>query len=199
MKRLNFLFACLLFFVFSNSYSQDTYKVGNTEYYYGKVYSTTGKAMVKRSDANRAEFLKFQGYDKVPKGYEVDHIKPLSEGGTDDPSNMQLISKERHKVKTANEREYRSNSTMTSLPKYKSNSTYNSVDYSTPSSTNKTIYTGSKGGQYYINSNGNKTYIKSNSSSTYQNNYSSPKTIQTGSRGGQYYINSNGNKTYIKK
>ncbi len=32
--------------------------------------------------------------------------------------------------------------------------------YSNPSySTSNTIYTGSRGGQYYINSNGNKTYI----------------------------------------
>ena len=34
-------------------------------------------------------------------------------------------------------------------------STYSSPSYSTSS----TIYTGSRGGQYYINSNGNKTYI----------------------------------------
>lgn len=32
--------------------------------------------------------------------------------------------------------------------------------YSTPSySSSQTIYTGSRGGQYYINSNGNKTYV----------------------------------------
>lgn len=35
---------------------------------------------------------------------------------------------------------------------------YNSSNFDL--NTNKTIYTGPKGGQYYINSNGNKSYIK---------------------------------------
>jgi hypothetical protein len=43
-----------------------------------------------------------------------------------------------------------------------SNST-NTTSYSTPSySSSRTIYTGSRGGQYYINSNGNKTYVSRN-------------------------------------
>jgi hypothetical protein len=57
---------------------------------------------------------------------------------------------------------YRSTSTY-SAP---TNSVYNSYSstpvstYSTPSySSSPTIYTGSRGGQYYINSNGNKTYV----------------------------------------
>lgn len=38
--------------------------------------------------------------------------------------------------------------------------TYSYSNYSTPSYTStSTIYTGPRGGQYYINSNGNKTYI----------------------------------------
>jgi len=209
MKKI----ACLLsivILIITSCFSQETYKIGKTEYYYNQTYSTTGKPMVKRSETNKTEFLKSLGYDKVPDGYEVDHIKALSEGGTDDPSNMQLLTKERHAIKTANERSNRSNSTYSNYPKYNSNSTYNSsYQYSTPitpsSSASKTIYTGLKGGQYYINSNGNKTYINSNNKTTYStpnytpSNYSSPKTIQTGPRGGQYYINSNGNKTYIKK
>lgn len=191
----------------------DTYKIGNTEYYVGKYYSTTGKPMVKRSEVNKRQFLKNRGYDKVPYGYEVDHIIPLYEGGTDDPSNMQLLTVEQHARKTARERANRSNSSYSSYPKYRSNSTYYSTPsyksnntYSTPSGTynGKTVYTGKNGGKYYINSNGNKTYIKSNSSKTKSYNYSTPsynsgKTIHTGPRGGKYYINRNGNKTYIKK
>lgn len=51
-----------------------------------------------------------------------------------------------------------------STPTYSSTytpSTYSTpTTYSTPSySSTQTIYTGSRGGQYYINSNGNKTYI----------------------------------------
>ncbi|MFV8337493.1 hypothetical protein ACNQF7_15635 [Flavobacterium sp. RSP29] len=49
---------------------------------------------------------------------------------------------------------------------YTSKSSYSSSNttYPTPSysSSSKTIYTGSRGGRYYINSNGNKTYVSSN-------------------------------------
>lgn len=46
---------------------------------------------------------------------------------------------------------------------YSSTSTYTPTTYSTPSySSSNTIYTGSRGGQYYINSNGNKTYVSRN-------------------------------------
>ncbi|KRD71436.1 HNH endonuclease signature motif containing protein [Lysobacter sp. Root96] len=31
---------------------------------------------------------------------EVDHIVPLAEGGTDDPSNLRAINREHHKAKT---------------------------------------------------------------------------------------------------
>jgi hypothetical protein len=71
-----------------------------------------------------------------------------------------------------NNNSYNSNSSnyIKSTPSYNtsSNTNYNSssskptYNYSSPSSyeSNKTIYTGPRGGQYYINSNGNKTYIK---------------------------------------
>jgi hypothetical protein len=66
-------------------------------------------------------------------------------------------------------------------------------NYHSPSTVQgRTIYTGPRGGQYYINGNGNKTYITP--PSTIYNNQ-----IYTGPRGGQYYINQNGNKTYIKR
>lgn len=91
MKNKLILLITLLFFGLT-SYSQETYKVGNTEYYVGKYYSTTGKPTVKRSETNKKTFLKSKGYSKTPIGYEIDHIIPLSEGGTDDPSNMQLLT-----------------------------------------------------------------------------------------------------------
>ncbi|MBE7698659.1 HNH endonuclease signature motif containing protein [Tenacibaculum finnmarkense] len=219
-KILTLIFASI--FTLS-SYSQDTYKIGNTEYYSGQYYSTTGKPLVKRSDANKRKFLKSYGYNKIPYGYEIDHIKPLSEGGSDDPSNMQLLTIGQHKRKTARERSNRSNSTYSTTKRnYYSNSTYNSLNsnskssnstYSGTDNSQKTIYTGSRGGKYYYNSSGKKVYVKSKKKTTnsyYSSpNYSSPtysvpnnsssKTIHTGSRGGKYYINSNGNKTYVKK
>ncbi|MFS4454512.1 HNH endonuclease signature motif containing protein [Maribacter sp. 2304DJ31-5] len=205
------------------TYAQETYKIGKTEYYYGQYYSTTGKPLVKRSEANKKEFLKAKGYYKIPYGYEIDHIIPLSEGGTDDPSNMQLLTVEQHKRKTARERANRSNSTYSTTKRnYYSNSTYNSLyrntskpksTYSGTNNSGRTIYTGSRGGKYYYNSSGKKVYVKSkkSTSNSYYSSptYSSPsysipsssssRTIQTGPRGGKYYINSNGNKTYVKK
>jgi hypothetical protein len=89
----------------SHSYSyKSTYKSGSTTYISGEHYKKSGLPKVERSSSEKEKFLKSQGYNKVPSGYEVDHIKPLSEGGQDNPSNMQLISKQQHKQKTANER-----------------------------------------------------------------------------------------------
>ena len=226
MKKI-FLILTLSILTSFGVYAQETYKVRITEYYYGQYYSTTGKPLVKRSEANKREFLKSMGYDAIPYGYEIDHIKPLSEGGTDDPSNMQLLTVDQHKRKTARERANRSNSTYpTSTRSYYSNATSNSNSiYNNSSSYNstysgidnngRTIYTGSRGGKYNINSSGKKIYVKSKSEKNTSNRlyssptYSSPsysipsssssRTIQTGTRGGKYYINSNGNKTYVKK
>lgn len=55
---------------------------------------------IERSSKAKKEFLKSKGYNKVPKGYEVDHIIPLYKGGVDEPSNMQLLPKDIHKQKT---------------------------------------------------------------------------------------------------
>jgi len=88
----------------SYSLPKSTYKSGSTTYIMGENYKTTGMPKVKRNSGAKEKFLKSKGYKKVPQGYEVDHIIPLSKGGQDDPSNMQLIPKEMHKQKTANER-----------------------------------------------------------------------------------------------
>jgi hypothetical protein len=211
----------LIFFVSLITYAQETYTIGKTEYYKGQYYETTGKPVVKRSEANKRAFLNKNGLTETPMGYEIDHIKPLSEGGTDDPNNMQLLTVEQHKLKTAIERANRSNSTYHPRTYTKTSTYFNqynnsSSTFSTSSTNSRTdsngrkIYIGSRGGEYYMNSSGNKVYVKSENSSTTSSNststsnYYSPSSstssrIQTGSRGGKYYINSNGNKTYVKK
>lgn len=145
------------------SYCQETYTIGKTEYYYNQYYATTGKPIVKRSESNKKEFLKSKGYTEIPSGYQIDHIIPLSEGGTDEPSNMQLLTIDQHKEKTARERSNRGNSTHTSTYNFSSYSNKNnSIPSNNPPTTtsSREIQTGPRGGKYYINSNGNKTYIK---------------------------------------
>lgn len=56
-----------------------------------------------RSYKAKQAFLRSRGYTKAPRGYEVDHIVPLSVGGRDKPSNMQLLTKKAHRAKTARE------------------------------------------------------------------------------------------------
>lgn len=84
-------------------YSQSTYSDGCTTYFTDSCYSHGGN-MVKRSEANKKAFLKSKGLTKCPQGYEIDHIIPLSQGGTDCPDNMQLLTVAEHRKKTANER-----------------------------------------------------------------------------------------------
>ena len=56
---------------------------------------------IARSETAKHDYLKMHGYgNKVPPGYQVDHIVPLYAGGKDDPSNMQLISISQHQAKT---------------------------------------------------------------------------------------------------
>ncbi len=83
---------------------KSTYKIGNTKYNGNERYKSSGLPRVQRSEPAKREFLKSKGHKRVPPGYEVDHIIPLSKGGRDEPSNMQLIPKGVHKQKTASER-----------------------------------------------------------------------------------------------
>ena len=62
-------------------------------------------AKTKRSSVERCAFLKSQGYSgcHTPKGYIVDHVKPLCKGGPDKRSNMQLQTKADAKAKDRTE------------------------------------------------------------------------------------------------
>jgi hypothetical protein len=54
---------------------------------------------IKRSEAAKKAFEKQTGYPHGRPGYVVDHIKPLKEGGADDPTNMQWQTVEDAKAK----------------------------------------------------------------------------------------------------
>jgi len=86
------------------TYPKSTYETGGTKYNYNERYKGSGLPKVKRNESAKKQFLRSKGYKRVPPGYEVDHIMPLSKGGRDEPSNMQLIPKSVHKQKTASER-----------------------------------------------------------------------------------------------
>ncbi|MEM6630456.1 MAG: HNH endonuclease signature motif containing protein [Bacteroidota bacterium] len=221
-KSLSFLAACMM--LLGVQAQERTYTVGQTEYIVGEYYSTTGKPKVKRSYANRRAFLESLGLEEVPKGFEVDHIIPLSQGGTDDPSNMQLLTVEQHAQKTARERASGYSVAYPSYLRYTSTSTYQppsrGLGVSGETYKGRTVYIGKRGGKYYINRNGNKTYLPSDKKQSqdqpypsslktgYSNSRSSPPSrgkqggstqkIYTGPRGGRYYINSKGKKVYLK-
>jgi hypothetical protein len=63
----------------------------------------TDNGKIARDMSERHNFLKDRGMSKVPKGYQVDHIKPLYAGGADKPSNMQLLKIDEHRAKTKND------------------------------------------------------------------------------------------------
>lgn len=157
----------LLFWLLGNQvYSQslnkkNTYKIGDTEYISGETYTSTGQPKVKRSISARNQFLKNKGYSKIPRGYQVDHIIPLSKGGKDTSYNMQLISIEQHKIKTANERKPSSGGGY-----YK----YNSY-YKTPAIKTTT-------GSFY----------KHKNTGSYYNLYKTPVSTKSYKRGSSYKI-----------
>lgn len=54
---------------------------------------------IARSSKAKAEFRKQTGYPHGRPGYVIDHITPLSRGGSDSPGNMQWQTKEEAKTK----------------------------------------------------------------------------------------------------
>jgi len=56
-----------------------------------------------RKQSTRQRFLEKRGLTSVPRGKEIDHRIPLSEGGSDSLRNMRLIKKKTHREKTRRE------------------------------------------------------------------------------------------------
>lgn len=61
---------------------------------------------IERSFSVKQAFLEMHGYDGLPEGYEIHHIVPLSEGGSDSTDNMILVSEEDHEKITAAHRQF---------------------------------------------------------------------------------------------
>lgn len=78
---------------------------GHTRSYaYGVPRDSHGR--IKRSEAEKRKFERMTGYPHGRPGYVVDHIIPLTEGGADDPGNMQWQTKEEAKAKDRTERKH---------------------------------------------------------------------------------------------
>jgi len=86
-----------------SGYRSRGYKSSGSRTYKTHTSSKSTKSSHKRSSTAKKQFLKSKGLEKVPPGYEVDHVVPLDAGGKDEPSNMQLIPKSTHKEKTKKE------------------------------------------------------------------------------------------------
>jgi 5-methylcytosine-specific restriction endonuclease McrA len=84
------------------AYSASTLRLKSSTHLTG-FYKSTGLPKVNRCESARYHYLKNLGYDRVPAGYEVDHIVPLSRGGADEPYNMRLLTESEHHQKTARE------------------------------------------------------------------------------------------------
>lgn len=162
-----------------NQTQKPTNTINGTKYISGESYKTTGQPKVERSTSAKKKFLKSKGYKKLPSGYQVDHITPLSQGGKDVPANMQLITKEQHKQKTASERSKTSSSTKNTSTNYStSKSTYKSSSKNY-NNTKTTTYKSNKRSYKSTSTNTPKAYKSNKVSYKSKVSYKAPKYKST--------------------
>ena len=83
-----------------------SYYIKSKEYKLIKRKVSKAKIKNERSPKKVKEVLKEKGYvkGKLPKGKELHHAKPVSEGGKTTPKNTRVISKAKHKIIHKNRR-----------------------------------------------------------------------------------------------
>ena len=62
----------------------------------GEFHGTHHLSKVMRSQEARLDFLAQHDLERIPAGWEIHHVVPLSEGGADTPDNMVLLRAEDH-------------------------------------------------------------------------------------------------------
>lgn len=62
----------------------------------GEFHGTHHLSEVMRSQEARLDFLAQHDLERIPAGWEIHHVVPLSEGGADTPDNMVLLRAEDH-------------------------------------------------------------------------------------------------------
>jgi 5-methylcytosine-specific restriction endonuclease McrA len=63
-----------------------------------KKYHGTPKAKKQRAQRNRIGRLIKRAGIKVPKGHEIDHITPISKGGSNDINNIRIIPRSKNRA-----------------------------------------------------------------------------------------------------
>ena len=96
MKIISLVFSALFFLITADTLAAPK---GTHPKTYCATCARDNQGRIKRSSSEREKFLKSKGLTHTPPGYQVDHIKPLSKGGADKTSNMQLIPKDSPKEK----------------------------------------------------------------------------------------------------
>ena len=63
-----------------------------------KKYHSSKKAKKERAQRNAAGRMLKKAGVKIPPGHEIDHKKAISDGGTNDLSNLRVIPKEKNRA-----------------------------------------------------------------------------------------------------
>ena len=79
-----------------------------------RKYHSSDKAKKERAQRNRIGRKLEKSGVKIPKGYEIDHIKPINDGGDNDLDNIRIIPRKKN----------RSRGQKTTTEKRKKNGTY---------------------------------------------------------------------------
>jgi len=87
-----------------SSYSGRHITSGRHRSSYSPSAARAHNGKIKRSSSAKHEFMKRTGYPHGRPGYVIDHIVPLSRGGSDSPGNMQWQTKAEAKAKDKWER-----------------------------------------------------------------------------------------------
>ena len=62
-----------------------------------KKYHSSPKAKKERAQRNAARRAVEKAGIKIPDGHEIDHKNPISNGGSNDPSNLRIISRKKNR------------------------------------------------------------------------------------------------------